>query len=115
MEQLNVTVEPSEQQTHVRPRGEIDIATAEHFESVLDASLQQSDATCLEMDMSQVSFMDCSGLRVLIHVKERLRKEGGTLVLTDLTPMIGRLLMIAGFDDHMEEIDVAPARVRRPL
>jgi anti-anti-sigma factor len=115
MEQLNVTVEPSDHQTRVHPRGEIDIATAEHFESVLDASLQQADVTRLEMDMSEVSFMDCSGLRVLIHVKERLRKEGGTLVLTELTPMVGRLLMIAGFDEHMDEIDVLPDRPQRSL
>ncbi|GAA4574012.1 STAS domain-containing protein [Planotetraspora kaengkrachanensis] len=101
MELLNVTVEPAHQQVTVRVRGEIDIATADHLQHILDAALQEAQVSRLEVDMSGVRFMDCSGLRALLHAKERLEKDGGTITLVNLTPQVDRVLSILGFDHSL--------------
>jgi anti-anti-sigma factor len=102
MDWLYVTVEPAHQQVVVRPCGEIDIATAEYLRLALDAALQQERVSRLEVDMSGVSFMDCSGLRVLVAIKERLHQQGGMLVLTNAVPRVDRLLSIVGLDHQLD-------------
>jgi anti-sigma B factor antagonist len=109
VELLNVTVEPAHQQVVVRPHGELDMATADHLGRILDTALQQVEISRLELDMSGVPFMDCSGLRVLLHAKERLDKEGGTLTLMNLAPEVDRLLSILHLDHSL-----SPIQGRRP-
>jgi anti-anti-sigma factor len=115
VELLNVTVEPAHQQVVARPRGELDIATADHLARILDAALQLAEVSRLELDMSGVRFMDCSGLRVLLHAKERLDKEGGTLSLMNLTPQVDRLLSILRLDHSLSTVRGAVNRDDSPI
>ncbi|GII34369.1 STAS domain-containing protein [Planotetraspora mira] len=106
MEGLNVTIELEHQQVVVRPCGELDLASAGLMERALDQALSPPAVCLLELDMSRVPFIDCSGLRVLIAAKERLAKEGGTLVLSDVTPRVERLLSILCLDHRLNPIQV---------
>jgi anti-anti-sigma factor len=106
MELLNVTVEPAPAQLIVRVHGEIDIATAGDLERTLDAALQPAEVSRLELDMSGVPFMDCSGIRVLLNAKRRLDKRGGTLTLINRTPQVIRLLSILHLDPSLNPIKV---------
>ncbi|MCT9931898.1 STAS domain-containing protein [Planotetraspora sp. A-T 1434] len=103
MEWLNVTVETANQQAIAHPCGEIDIATAEDLKRALEASIQGAAISRLEVDMSRVSFMDCSGLRVLFVLKRRLQEAGGAFALTNVTPAVDRLLSTAGLDHWLED------------
>jgi anti-anti-sigma factor len=105
MELLNVTLESAGRQVVVRPRGELDMATADHLARILDAALRPVEVSRLELDMSGVRFMDWSGLRVLLHAKQRLDKEGGALTLTHVTPQVDRLLSILRLDHSLNPVD----------
>ncbi|GAA4586382.1 hypothetical protein GCM10023194_32410 [Planotetraspora phitsanulokensis] len=109
MEGLNVTIE--HQPAVVRPRGDLDLATAYLLERALDEALLRPEVSYLEVDMSGVPFMDCSGLRALIHAKVRLSKEGGTLILMHVTPRVDRLLSILSLDHRLDPIQADRRRL----
>ncbi|MDR8409491.1 STAS domain-containing protein [Nonomuraea sp. 3-1Str] len=101
MESLNVTVETETRRTVAHLRGEIDLATAELLKKSLNTMIEHQSVSALEVDLSQVSFIDCSGLRVLMALKRSLQSRGGTLSLAHLSPSAERLLAAAGLDDHL--------------
>lgn len=76
--------------------GEIDAHTAPSLGEALDGT----DSTSVTLDMSGVSFMDSSGLRVIITATERLRERGGDLVLAKPTSTVRRLVDVAGLSEH---------------
>jgi anti-anti-sigma factor len=77
--------------------GEIDAHTAPLLASAM-ADLPQGDVV---VDMAAVSFMDSSGLRVLIEAAARAREAGGDLVIAHSTPGITRLVEISGLSGQL--------------
>lgn len=81
--------------TVVEAAGEIDLATAGFLAEHLDAATATARPDVL-VDLRQVEFFDCSGLRVLCRADTRARTRGGRLrVLTD-GPRLHRLLRASG-------------------
>ena len=79
--------------------GEIDLANAGEIE----AELRRVEATVAEVilvDLSGVSFIDSTGLKVLISAAARSR-DANRLVLTGVTPSVLRVLRIAGIADRL--------------
>ena len=60
--------------------GDIDIATREAMRQALTAPLG-SGPVHLEVDLSSVTFMDCSGLGVLLGVRWECEQDGGSMSL----------------------------------
>ncbi len=60
--------------TIVMPSGDLDIASVDEFRKVLDDASQPPTETLI-VDLSDVGFMDSSGLRVILETNERLRRE----------------------------------------
>jgi anti-sigma B factor antagonist len=50
------------------------------------------------MDLSDLEFMDSTGLGVLIGCLKRLKEADGTLVLTNLRPAVARVFEVTGLD-----------------
>jgi anti-sigma B factor antagonist len=85
--------------------GEVDAHSSEAFATALLAAGEQSAA--VKVDLSGVTFMDSSGLRVLVEAQQRAEAGGPTLVLRSPSRQIVRLLDLAGLTENFE-ID-APA------
>lgn len=81
-------------------RGEIDAHTAPTLAGAM-TQLPEGQAT---LDMAGVSFMDSSGLRVLIEAATRARDAGGDLVIVNSTPGIARLVEISGLGGQLRLI-----------
>ena len=79
--------------------GEYDISTA----SSLRHSLVD-DAPAQEVigDLSEVTFMDSSGLRALLEVRATLESDGRRLVLEGIPDQVRRLFEVAGITDLFE-------------
>ncbi len=88
-----------------RVSGEVDAHSSEAFGTALEAAGER--ATTLTVDMSGVTFMDSSGLRVLVEAQQRVEAGGPTLVLRSPSRQIMRLLDLAGLTENFD-ID-APA------
>jgi anti-anti-sigma factor len=56
--------------------------------------------TDIVIDLSGVTFMDSSGLRVLIDIRQRLEATPHRLVLASPSDSVIRLLEVAGLDGH---------------
>ena len=89
---------------HVEPIGELDIATAERLEQELRTA-QDSDAATIVLDLSGLSFMDSTGLRVVLDCNDRCGGDGGRLRVIAGSPAVERLLDIVGLRERLPLID----------
>jgi anti-sigma B factor antagonist len=77
----------------VRLVGELDVANADRLREVLAAITQPSPRIVVEL--SELSFMDSSGLGVLLEQHRR----GATVVLRNPSPIIRRVVEATGLTD----------------
>jgi anti-sigma B factor antagonist len=97
MSELGAQLEISPTPTGWKLSGEIDAHTAPLLANAL-ADLRAGDTT---VDVAGVSFMDSSGLRVLIDAATRARDGGGDLIIANPTPGISRLVEISGLGGQL--------------
>ncbi|MHB1583220.1 MAG: STAS domain-containing protein [Acidimicrobiales bacterium] len=64
--------------TRVRLRGEVDLAVADD----LAAALIGLDGAAMEVDLSQLDFIDAAGIGAIVRVNNHLRDAGHHFVLT---------------------------------
>ena len=67
-------------QAVVRVQGEVDLYTAPKLWETLDAAIAGTPHE-LVIDLSDVTFLDSSGLAVLVRAHKRLRPIAGTVVI----------------------------------
>lgn len=103
----------------VRVDGEIDLDNASDLSEVALAAMQEIGPS-LVLDLSGVTFMDSTGLKVLLAVHKRAELAGGRLVLAGPTRSVNRVVTITGFDrtfavcDTVEDALAACAEVPGP-
>lgn len=81
----------------LRLSGELDAHTA----PLLQAALADVDDERTVLDMAGVAFVDSSGLRVLIQAHQAAGEAGRTLVLTNPSDAVTRLLEISGVAGYL--------------
>ncbi|MFF9915368.1 STAS domain-containing protein [Streptomyces sp. NPDC013457] len=94
MNELTVTTRQNTDATVITVSGEIDLASCPALERVIH--LTPADGAPLRLDMSEVTFMDSSGLNLLLRLHRRLQGEGSPLVLTGLQDRVLRVLELTG-------------------
>lgn len=80
--------------------GELDPHTAPVLAAELDDVLAAGSTTVV-LEMSELGFVDSSGLRVILATDGDLRDRGGALVLRSPSGTVRRLLEITGLLDHL--------------
>ena len=83
----------------VRAVGELDMSSAAELTSCLDALIDDG-ATLVSVDASDVTFLDSTGLRVLVDASVRLEQVGGVLVIDPMSNGVHRVLEITGLLDR---------------
>jgi anti-sigma B factor antagonist len=84
--------------------GELDIASVPQVEEAVQ-SLLDKRAGRLVIDLSGLTFIDSSGLRMLIGLNDRAEEEGWTLgLLRPLEPSLS-VFQITGADDNLPFIE----------
>jgi anti-sigma B factor antagonist len=78
--------------------GEIDIATCRAMRDTLAAELGHGPVH-LEVDMSTVTFMDASGIGVLLAARRLAVDAGGSLTLRAPSRALRRLTGVLGLDE----------------
>ncbi|KKM08867.1 hypothetical protein SY88_22490 [Clostridiales bacterium PH28_bin88] len=80
----------------VRVHGELDLSVAERFRAEIDTRLEQNQPKNLLLDMGGVSFIDSSGLGVILGRYKRLSQQGGRMAITRAQPQVRRILELSG-------------------
>ena len=86
------------EQMLVRVRGEIDHHTAADIRNSIDSALFEKRPRRLILDMSAVTFMDSSGLGLIMGRLSVIRQLGGELVVQDPSDAISRIITLAGME-----------------
>jgi anti-sigma B factor antagonist len=103
--ELAVEVTVADQSTIVSVRGDVDVATAPMVRGALtevEARRKDVGTPRVVLDLSEVTFMDASGLGVLVGAARSARRTGHTLMLRDPSPRVVRLLEMTRLLDVFE-------------
>jgi anti-sigma B factor antagonist len=105
----------------LKPIGELDIATAPILELAFDSVLGDADARMIVLDLTELAFIDSSGLHVVLRMAEacndadRLRVVNGSRAverLFDVSGVRDRLPIIASDSDPLAPLSSWPVRER---
>jgi anti-anti-sigma factor len=80
------------------PVGELDLATAPILERAFDLAFDDGDVRMIVVDLAELSFMDSSGLHLLLRMTEACR-AGDRLRVVNGSPAVVRLLDVSGTSD----------------
>jgi anti-sigma B factor antagonist len=81
----------------VTVRGEIDLATSTRLNRDLDAALElQPPLARLRIDLTDVTFMDTTGVAVLLKARRRALELGARFSVSSSSPALTRLFEITG-------------------
>ena len=76
-------------------RGELDLNSAEGLADwLVDVA-----GSAVVVDLSELTFMDSSGINALINADKRMRAQGDDLIITRPQPIVKRTLEIVGLAD----------------
>lgn len=82
--------------------GEIDHHRARALMAELDRQLDLALPRSVTLDLGGVSFMDSSGIAILLRTRQRVRALGGTLRVVHVPEQAGKVLRAAGLDKLMD-------------
>lgn len=86
----------------VRPRGELDMSTAADFKFRIATAMREFGCRNLWCDFSQLTFIDSSGLGVLMSRYRELAPVAGQIIITRPTEPVYKLLLASGLHKLME-------------
>jgi anti-anti-sigma factor len=94
---LNVTVEESPGYAVITVRGEVDVTTGSRLREPLYDLLRR---TCCQhvVDLRAVTFLDSTGLGILVGDHKRLRDRGGSLRVVCGPGLVSRVFRLTGVD-----------------
>ena len=76
--------------------GELDHHTAKGVRAELEALIESPRVKRLVLDLSGLTFMDSSGIAVLLRLWQRMEELAGTIQVTGLPDQPARVLRAAG-------------------
>ena len=84
--------------------GEIDLSTSTRVNRELDAVLDREPPPArLRLDLAGVSFMDTSGVAVLLKARRRALEHGCRFSVSSSSPTITRLLEVTGLTEMLRD------------
>ena len=93
-------------------RGELDLRTASIAEEALADAERSHELVAL--DLRNLSFMDSTGLRLIVVAEQRARQSGHRLVIVQGPPWVQRLFEVTGIDKWLDvrsdPSDLSPSR-----
>jgi anti-sigma B factor antagonist len=92
---VRVTAEDVGARTVVHVAGEIDVSSADRLRERV-AALVAEQRTDLVIDLTEVTFMDSTGLGLLVGTLKRVRTAGGRLVLVVDSERLLKVFRITG-------------------
>jgi len=78
------------------PVGELDHLQAERLRVQIDTAFDRSACKNILLDMQGVTFMDSSGIGMIIGRYKNAEKRGGQLALASMNDTVGRLFELSG-------------------
>jgi anti-sigma B factor antagonist len=95
---FELSEEDVDDRTHlITVAGEIHVSTAPEFSRLLSAAIGRGK-TQVVLDLSDVEFIDSTGLSVLLNGLRRVTRRGGRMAIVCSNPTVLRLFVITRLD-----------------
>jgi anti-sigma B factor antagonist len=106
---LRITAEPLEDARLVRAAGEIDVSTVDALRRELDAG--REEAVTVLLDLSAVSFIDSSGLQLLLDASHSSTVCDWAFFIVRPSAVVQRLIQVSRTADLLTIADPAAERI----
>ena len=93
---MEISSKQAERNLLLELKGELDHHGAKHAMGVIEREIDAALPLRLVLDFSGVTFMDSSGIGVLLRSQRRMQCYGGSVILCGVSAQVGRILEIAG-------------------
>ncbi|MBF6046294.1 anti-sigma factor antagonist [Streptomyces sp. NRRL B-1677] len=87
--------------------GELDILAEQELGPRVDALTERGRADIV-IDLRRVTFLDASGLRLLLRARHRMLCRGGRLRVVRGVPRVSRVMRVSGVDAAFDIVDAFP-------
>ena len=94
----------------VRPMGRLDSGQGDRFEKILADEVRKGNHR-LVLDMSELTFIASSALRIMLVTARAIKSREGVFVVAAPLPHILDVLRTAGFDRLLKVMDTAEAAI----
>jgi anti-sigma B factor antagonist len=101
---FRVDVEPERERVRVIPHGELDLATVSELDARIDELRSRGFATIV-LDLRQLTFMDSTGLRLLLRLDAEARADGFHFAILECEGPVRRLLELTCVDEQFTHAD----------
>jgi anti-sigma B factor antagonist len=108
---IAVTSGPGHVVMHVA--GECDATTQEQFQTALRQVTAQEPQLVI-LDLAGLTFLDSSGVHLLLDTRSALVATGGLLTLACVQPIVARMLTLVGIDRLIRIAGTVEEAARRP-
>lgn len=81
---------------YIELEGEIDHHNAQGLREKIDMAFDPTGCKQMIFDFSGVTFMDSSGIGMIIGRYKNVKKRGGNVAVVGMSPEIGRIFQISG-------------------
>jgi anti-anti-sigma factor len=102
---LAAEVEPGDGLVIVRVRGEFDLAGVEVFSSAIgqagETGAPDADGLVIELDLTDVTFIDSSGVGAIVVASRSVAAAGGTITIGARSSVVERVLEVSGVEDAL--------------
>jgi anti-sigma B factor antagonist len=107
LEPFAVEIQRRQGVTIVKPRGELELATVEPLRSALDEAIAETLSAALGgmehearlvLDLRGLSFIDSTGVHLLVTLDQRAQRDGFQLTLLAPAAPVDRAIQLCGLD-----------------
>ena len=104
---MDILYDRSGKTLKVSLRGELDESSAAAVRGSLDRNILLSDAGRVIFDLSRLSFMDSSGIGVLVGRYKKFVKRSVGFFISSPNPTVDKILKLSGIYTIMPEVETA--------
>ena len=101
---LEIEVRDDPTQYRITLRGELDIDGADRVNEAL-ARADQDETTWILVDLSELQFIDSTGIQSLLLAQRSAMQNGHRLSFTPGGPQVERVMRLCGLDTQLEFVE----------
>lgn len=105
MSDFSITTQITDGHLLFKLTGELDLATAGQVEEALAATREWDTVYLVVIDMTELEFLDSSGLRALFVLDTAARERGTRAVFVRGPSAVQRIFQVTGLDTRLEMAD----------
>ncbi|HEY0517627.1 MAG TPA: STAS domain-containing protein [Solirubrobacteraceae bacterium] len=100
---LTINLRRESDRAVVEMEGELDMANAPLLQSTIEGA-ELASAKTIVLDLQQLTFLDSTGLRVILSARELCWRRGQEFAVTPGSQQVQRLLSVTGVGEHLRTI-----------